>query len=295
MLSGVFRTKERKVIAIILGFVIIVMGTIILLSYSGNRKFMEQAVMAENYLEAGNYQMAVEAYKKAMSMKKDNQQNLAVGLADAYIGLNEYDMALEALRSCYQKTSGKNVKEKIEEVTAKKTDYEYLQAASRAEVYFSNKEYDKAIAEYEKAKLIKSKEAISYKRIAEAYTEKGEYEQARDEILEGQELTQDKSLDEILADINSRLLKEKYDELIKQAEEYVNQENYKDGIAGYEAAIALLSDESEAYMGLANAYIARKEYSKAVLLLQSAVKQADNEELKDLLSKATRLEAGITK
>lgn len=295
MLLKAFRTKERKVTAFILGLILIVIGVFLFTNYSGNRKFIEQAVMAENYLEAGNYREAVDAYQKAMSMKKATQQNLAIGLADAYVGLNEYDMALEALRSCYQKASGVKVKEKIEEVTSKKTEYEYLQAATRAEVYFSNKEYDKAIAEYEKAKLIKSKKATSYQRIAEAYMEIDEYEKAREEILEGQELTQDESLDKILVIINTHLIREKYDKLISQAEEYINQENYKDGITQYEAAIALLPKKDLAYIGLANVYLARKEFNRAVLLLQSVIEQVDSDELSDLLKKATKLKTGTAR
>ncbi|MDD3173726.1 MAG: hypothetical protein PHF63_08720 [Herbinix sp.] len=289
MLAGVFRTKERKVIIVSMVIVIMMIGIFIMIDYSDNKRFKEQAVMAENYLEAGNYEQAVEAFQKAMSMKDSNQQLLTIGLSDAYVGMDEYDMALEVLRSCYEKTSGNKIKKKIEEVTSKKTEYEYLQAASRAEVYFSNKEYDKAIAEYEKAKLIKSKEVKSYKRIAQAYMEKGEYDLAQEEILEGQELTQDESLKELLIIVDNYLNKKQYELLINEASEYINQENYNDGIAKYEEAIAFLPKESTAYIGLAETYIIQKEYNKAYLFLQTTIKLVESKKLEDLLNKVSVL------
>ncbi len=289
MLTGIFRTKERKVMTIILGLIIIVMGTIIIINYFDNRRFMEQAVMAENYLEAGNYDKAIIAYKKAISMKDMKEQNLAIGLAEAYIGIDEYDKALEVLRICYQKTSGINVKKKIEEVTLKKTEYEYNQFASRAEVYFSNQEYDKAIAEYENAKLVKSKEVRSYIRIAYAYIEKGEYEKAREEIIEGQILTNDENLEEILIIIDGYVNKTKYEQLLKQADEYISQENYQDGIAVYKEAIDLIPEESSAYIDLANVYLEQYKYEAAVNLLETAQEKMESKEIDDLLKTALEL------
>ena len=46
------------------------------------------------------------------------------------------------------------VKEKIEEISAKKADHSFYQLISFGDTYFSNEEYNKAIDEYEKAKLI---------------------------------------------------------------------------------------------------------------------------------------------
>jgi tetratricopeptide (TPR) repeat protein len=289
MLRGVFRTKEGKIIAAALGLLIIATGIFAFVKHSDEKRFVEQAVMAENYLKAGSYEQAVQAYIKALSMKDSDEQLLTIGLAEAYVGMDEYDKALEALRSCYQKISSNKIKEKIEEVTAKKTDYEYLQAVSRAEVYFSNQEYDKAIAEYEKAKLIKSKEATSYRRIAEAYIEKGEYSMARDEVLEGQAITQDESLDETMILVDSYLLKQQYDALVKDASEYIYQENYEDGISEYKEAIKLMPNEIMAYKGLAEAYMAEEQYDKTVLLLQAAVKLVSSDELDEILKQASEL------
>jgi tetratricopeptide (TPR) repeat protein len=287
MLRGVFRTKEGKIIAAVLGAAIIIISIFAFTGYSQNKKFVEQAVMAENYLKGGNYEQAIEAYLKALSMKNSDEELLTVGLADSYAGTKEYDKALEALRTCYEKTSGVKIKEKIEEITSEKTDYEYLQSISHAEVYFTNNEYEKAITEFEKAKQIKSKEALSYQRIADAYIEMGKYDLAREEVLEGQEITQDSSLEITLSVVDSYIMKAQYDALVTQASEYVLQENVEDGIARYEEAITLLPKETAAYRDLANLYISRKEYEKAVLLLEGSPSLTDSEELRELLNQAT--------
>lgn len=289
MLRGVFRTKEGKLVLAFLGLLIIIIGIFAFMKHSDNKRLLEQAVMAENYLKAGNYEEAAEAYIKALSMKHSDQQLLSIGLADSYAGMKKYDKALEVLRSCYQKTSSKEIKEKIEEISAKKTDYEFFGAISRAEVYFSNKEYDKAIAEFEKAKLIKSKEVLSYKRIAEAYIEMGNYALAREEVLEGQEITQGDALNQTMELVDSFLMKEKYTELITEASEYIYQENYEDGILKYQEAIKLLPNEMEAYEGLAQVYMAQEKYDKAVRLLETAIQLVKNDELVELLNQATQL------
>jgi tetratricopeptide (TPR) repeat protein len=289
MLLRPFRTKEKR----ILGFLILVLfiaGIYLYLNYLEKKYSPDQAVMAENYLKAGNYEQAVEAYQKVLLMKDIDRQHISIGLADAYVGMEKFDKALEVLRACYQETAGSRVKDKIEEVTAEKIDYDYQQAASRAEVYYSREEYDKAIGEYEKAKKIKSKEPTSYIRITQAYIEKGEYELAREEVLEGQELTQDAIFIDLLELVDSYLIKDNYTALIKQGAEYITQENYDAGIAAYKKAAKLLPKESAAYLELAKVYLSQKEYEKAKTLLSAAVELTNNEELAKLLEEVTEQE-----
>jgi tetratricopeptide (TPR) repeat protein len=285
MLCGIFRTKERKVIAAILGTMIVI-GVIIISTASKSGQIDEQAVMAENYLNAGSYENAVEAFIRALSMKNSDQEALSIGLAQAYVGLEEFDEALEVLRACYQKKPTMKLEQEIEEVTSAKLDYEFLQSISRADVYFSNKEYDKAISVYEEAKLIKSKEGTSYARIAQAYIEQGKYDLAREEVLEGIEITRNEELEQLLVTIDTYLLKEDYELMVAQAKEYVYQENYEDGIAKYQEAIELLPTQSAAYKDLAQLYLERKEYSLAITLLTEAMKHTNDSELRELLSTA---------
>ncbi len=289
MLSGIFRTKERKVIAVILGTIVLILGLILISNESRNRRIDERAVMAENYLNAGSYALAVEAYQEALAMKDSDQESLSIGLAEAYVGLNDYDKALGILRASYQKLSTVRLEQKIEEVKSAKQDYEFLQSVSRADVYFSNKEYDKAISVYEEAKLLKSKDVTSYQRITQAYIEQEKYDLAREEVLEGIEITQNEVLEALLITVDNYLLKEDYDVMVAQAEEYVYQENYEDGIAKYLEATLLLPSQPAAYKALAEIYIQQKKYNVCVLLLETALEETDDSELKELLASARKL------
>lgn len=293
MLHGVFRTKEGKLIVIIFVMVVMIAVGLVYTRYQSNMLYEEQTVMAEKFLQAGNYEQAVEAYLKALSMNNSDQETLTIGLAESYIGINDYDKALEVLRTCYQKTSGIKIKEKIEDVTTRKTEYEYLQIISRADIYFTNKEYDKAIAEYEKAKKIKSKEVTSYRRISEAYIEIGDFNQAFEEVTEGIALTQSEELNATLDRVNSYLTKQQYETLITQATEYIYQENYEDGVMKYEEATRLMPEEVQAYSGLAQAYLALEEYQKAATLLQGALEHVYSTELKELLDQASEYVAAL--
>lgn len=291
MVQKIFRTKEGIIITIIVVLTIITIGLLAIYGHLCQKSFMEQAVMAENYLKAGNYEQAVEAYKKALSKNGSDKQMLTIGLAQAYAGLDEYDKALEILRAYYMKSPKTKIKEKIEEITSLKTDYEFSQAISRAEVFYSKQEYEKAISEFEKAKQIKSKDSTPYRRIAEAYILLGEYEKARDEVKEGQEITGDEKLKNTLAVVNRYLNKEQYDSLMNQAAEYVLQENYKDGEKTYLDAINLLPNEAAAYIELANIYISQGRYDDTLRLLSDVNLYEDNQEVVDLYNKAKGLKA----
>jgi hypothetical protein len=67
MFHELFRTKERKVIGVILGAVLIILLGIVISGASDGKQQLEKAVMAENYLNAGSYEEAVKAYQEALS------------------------------------------------------------------------------------------------------------------------------------------------------------------------------------------------------------------------------------
>lgn len=287
MLRGGLRKRDVRMIAAVVGIAVIIVGGFVFIGYVQNRQFLEQAVTAENYLKSGDYEQAAEAYEKALSMRDIDEELLTIGLAEAYSGLHKYDKALEVLRSYYRETSGMRVKEKIEEVISEKTDYEYAQSVLHAEVYFSNQEFDKAIEVFEQAKRINRKDPTAYQRIAEAYVRLGEYDLALEEITKGLEITQDDKLELICEAIYSCMNQEDYLALLDAAAGYIVQENYDEGIAKYQEAIALLPKENEAYEELAGLYMEQKEYDKAISLLKEGEARTESVVLTELLNQAT--------
>lgn len=291
MFHEIFLTKERKIVAVILSVIIIVTVVLFLNQYSKNKNYKEQTVMANEYLRDGNFKQAIDVYLKVISMRSNDKETLTIKLSEAYIGIGNYDKALEVLRSCYQITAGVKIKEKIEEVTLRKTDYEYLQIISRADKYFTNGEYDKAISEYQKAKLIKSKEPTSYRCIAEAYIKNNDYTAAHTEVMDGLAVTRSNDLYEILDKINRYLTQQHYNEIIIEADEYIDQENYDDGIEKYREAIQLMPKAEKAYLSLAKTYLSLYKYEDAIVLINEGLVQSSSEELESILEKAKNFKA----
>lgn len=289
MLFGGLGIKERRMQLVLLSIVLLVTAVSVSIVYIGKKRYEEQTVMAKEFLEAGNYEQAIEAYLKAMSMRKSEHELLAIGLAEAYSGVPDYDKALEVLRDSYTHTGNLKVKEKIEEITARKTDYVFQQTVTHADNYYDNEEYDKAIIEYEKAKLIKSKEEITYMQIAKAYMAMGDYSQAREEVLEGLALTQNDQLRAVFDQVEYYFIKVKYEEMLASAQEYIVQENYEEAINIHLESIRLLPKEADAYKQLSEIYLALEDYEKAINTLENALRKFENRSLEEALDRVERI------
>ncbi|HHU72788.1 MAG TPA: tetratricopeptide repeat protein [Clostridiales bacterium] len=289
MLQGFLKNNKKKVIIILIISIILMVGASVGNSYRINKLYNKQTVMAKEYLKSGNYSQAIEYYERALTMKNSDKKSLSIGLAEAYIGNNEYDKALEILRGHYEIESGNVIKEMIEEVTLKKADYEYERAISSGDVYFSNEEYDKAILEYENAKKIKSKEVTAYNKIGLSYVNMKSYDLAKEELLEGLTITNNEELMDALKIVETYIVEQKHESIITKAKEFVYQENYEDAISLFKEGISLLPKDAEGYVGLAEIYIDQKKYDEAINLLKGAKKLTYNEEIRRILEKALEL------
>ena len=270
-------------------FLIVLAMILIYKTYSVRKSYDEQTVMAGEYFENGNYNEAIIAYNKALSMKYGDKEFLSIGLAEAYVASNNYDKALEVLRNRYQVSGTIAIKEKIEEITAQRTEHNFFQAMSYGDTYFSNGEYNNAIIEYEKAKLIKSKEAVSYIKIVKSYMAMDEYDLAEAEILGGLTLTESQELERLRTKVENEQKNLQYESLLSKASEYINQENYEDAINQYNEAIWIMPDNDKAYNQMAEVYILNEDYETAKYLLQNYLRSHNSEASQEILSKSTKL------
>lgn len=286
MLRGEKKKTHIWIWSIIL---LICLGGIAISMLRSEERYHEKAVMAERYLESGDYQQAIKTYKKIMSMNPDNKELLSIGLAEAYLGIHEYDNALDVLRKSYKIYNSDKLRQKIEEVILRKTDYNFEQIIARADTYFYNGEYEKAIPEYEKAKTIKSKEIISYQRIADAYIAMNQYDLAQKQAMDGMAITNNTQLQGALDRIDAHLLEDEYYNLLKSATEYVAQENYDEAIEIYQQAIKLLPKYEQAYGDLSDLYVNLKLYSKSVYVLKNALVRMQSDLLTEKLEHVLEL------
>lgn len=289
MINRILGWDKKKWLLIFFAFALLAAALLIYNSYISRKSFEEQAVMAEEYLAAGDYERAQEAYQKALSMNYGDKEQLSIGLAEAYAGVHNYDKALEVLRSIYEVKKTMAVKEKIEEITSKKTDYGFYQLISFGDTYFSNGEYSRAIEEYERAKLIKSKSELSYIKIVNSYMAMEKYDLAKEEIEDGLAVTESERLKSMMAQVEVKINEIKYDEILLKAEEYIYQENYEEAFSCFNEAIWLMPRKDTAYNQMAELYITLKDYETAKALLQNYLRSNRSTASEEILKKANDL------
>ena len=74
---------------------------------------------------------------------------------------------------------------------------------------------------------------------------------------------------------------------MEQAQRFMLEEDYEQAIASYQFVIDIDPKNVEAYLGMAETYIAADEQEKAVKILERGVKRTDSEELQEALDKYT--------
>ena len=75
----------------------------------------------------------------------------------------------------------------------------------------------------------------------------------------------------------------KVKEQLDLGQQYLLSMEYEEAIAAFEIAIELEPKNTEAYLGMAEAYIAMGELEKAVKILKRGYRETGDEELKELL------------
>ncbi|NLL00096.1 MAG: hypothetical protein GX271_05465 [Clostridiales bacterium] len=289
MINKILHWGRKRWVFILSAFILLLATLFIYNAYISRKRYEEQTVMAQDYLEAGSFKEAQEAFQKALSMKYGDKEILSIGLAEAYGGVHDYDKALEVLRNRYEVKKTTAVKEKIEEITTRKSDHRFYQLISYGDTYFSNGEYMKAIDEYEKAKMIKSKEEISYIKIVESYIAMDRYDLAEEEINDSLALVESEKLVSMLNRVERRLKEIKYDEILLMASEYIYQENYEEAFTNFNEAIRLIPEIDTAYNQMAELYILLKDYDTAKSLLQNYLRSNRSKASEDILHKANEL------
>ena len=177
--------SKKKKIMLAVGtvlFLAVVCGFVAVMAIGGNREgnAQEQLSLGERYLAEMDYERAVAAFELAIELEPRNI-DAYIGLARAYDGLGDTDLALETLETA---------REKIQELVR---EGEAL-PDSAAEVYLMLVRMYEETGNYEEARLL-LEEALSVtdsaelQEIWEAYMPEVEFSLAAGEYEEGTELT----------------------------------------------------------------------------------------------------------
>ncbi len=84
--------------------------------------------------------------------------------------------------------------------------------------------------------------------------------------------------------INGHMVESNYTASISQGEKYLQENNYEDALVAYKAALEIDPDSEDAYVGLANTYIAMGDASSALNIVNQGLARMDSSELRNTLN-----------
>lgn len=78
-------------------------------------------------------------------------------------------------------------------------------------------------------------------------------------------------------------------EQLERADRYLSELDYESAIAAYEAVLDIDPKSEEAYLGLAEAYIAIGDYKEALEILEEGFDRTDSEDIEEMLEEVEEL------
>lgn len=219
------KKSKNLLIAIISISGIILVGVVIVLIMifsqpNTNSELSEQISLGEKYLTEENYDEAIVAFKKAIQIDPNDPQ-LYIQLADAYIGKGDKDSAVETLENGYKTTGSEEIKKKLDEL---KNEIEYEKYISNGNNELSNKKYDKAIENFEKANKLMPTKTEAYIGAGNSYIAKDDIENAKIILNKGYEKTKDEKIKKMLDELNNNYDRNiQYKAYLKIVKELINK------------------------------------------------------------------------
>ncbi len=186
---------------------------------------LKYAADAITYSEGGNYQQAIDWYKKALE-RADNPE-LRIALGDAYQKIQ--GGGGEAMNN-YENVTGKDAKNSL--------------AFSRiGALWYAAKNYPLALENYQKAKDADPSNPLPYRDLANAYYWVGKYDLAKQNIEKYLELS-DKSTEDQVKYLNILYLGKNYKDAEMKANELMSKGVVKPGFYGILAYSQLEMEDS---------------------------------------------------
>lgn len=206
---------------------------------------LKYAADAITYSDGGNYQQAVDWYKKALSIT-DNA-DLHISLGDAYLHI--LGGGGEAMNN-YENVTGKDPKNSL--------------AFSRiGALWYAAKNYPLALESYEKAKQADPNNPLPYGDLANAYERSGNYPKALENIEQYIKLSC-KSADDEIRYMDILFLSKHYKEAIAKANELIGQGIVKPRFYGILAFSEYETQDSANALKHGRMYITQQDPKKIV-------------------------------
>ena len=121
--------KSKMPLIILLTAVLVVMVAVLVIaalvavqSVSPKQRLQKQLEIGDRYLSELDYEQAVVAYRTAIEIDPKNV-DAYLGLADAYVGMNDHEEAVNVLNDCYDQTEYEGIPVQLAEIYIGWADY----------------------------------------------------------------------------------------------------------------------------------------------------------------------------
>ncbi|MCB9224916.1 MAG: hypothetical protein H6582_12100 [Crocinitomicaceae bacterium] len=259
---------------------------------------------AQKYFDEKNYDKALELYNRALSIRPDDsvpknkiaeinklladqaaqkelkaKYDAAIAKADKLFASNNFKDAKTAYQDAldiisseqYPKDQIALCDQKMQEQSGSEEEAQYQKILATAQKYFDEKNYDKALDLYKRAKTIRPSDPLPQQRIDE--------------------------INQILNDLNAEREKRKrFDDLIQEADTFFERKQWKKALDKYLEALDLYQEAypkdqvEKCREGLKNnGDTADKEYQKLIKKADEYFNAQNYEKAKDLYKRAVKL------
>ena len=120
------KKKKKWILPVIIGVIAVLLAVIlvtIIAVSSPKRAYQKQLDLGEKFLTELDYENAILAYEEAIRINPRGPEGY-LGLADAYVGIEDYDKALEVLQEGYRITGSEEIEKRIQELSEKEEPVE---------------------------------------------------------------------------------------------------------------------------------------------------------------------------
>ncbi len=251
--------KRRKIAVFIIVIAILAAcGAVFAVLY--NRNPENVLARANRYLSEQNYEQAIGEYQRFIEIDPNNAAAYS-DLADAYVGVEQSNKAIETLKTGLDETNNEELSSKLVELLSES-----------AHKQFDENNYEQAILEFERIVEIDRRNTLAYAGIADSYAALGNTDGVIKTLKTALEATSDESIKTKLVDL-----------LLESANTSLSDNNYEQATSVFEQVLEIDGKNINAYVGLADSYINHAGTDKAVEALKTGFENTGDESIKDKL------------
>lgn len=254
--------KIRKIIIPIIAVSVLAIATAVFFVVHNLRNNPASILArAERYSTEQNYEQAINEFQRLIEIKPDDAAAY-IGLADAYVGLEQPDKSVEVLKRGFDETGNESISVRLIDLLSES-----------ANKHLNENNYERAISEFDQIVKIDGQNIPAYMGVADAYVALNDFDGAISALKAGCENASDESITTALVGL-----------LFKSADKSLSDNNYEKAIMEFEQILKIDKKSANAFIGTADCYMGLENNDKAIKTLQSGYEATGDKNIKSKLT-----------